>query len=188
MMKYALWLGSLLLSGAVQAGMTYSDWPPETYKNELGHLSLDDPMYVLVPDTPEELKIGVTLFYARQCSTPRCKQLNEVMEMGPIHSFQKDVQVRGRICDAVLLGQQGAPNPTPYRCLDDVMRKVAINETGGGLFYIRDDDPVLLGKAKPPQYKPMTKEESEAIGTIGISQEEFDKAIPSQLPAETKSQ
>lgn len=182
-MKIAMLLSSLLLAGAVQAGgVTYSDWPPETYKNELGQLSLNDPMYVLVPDDPAELKVGVTLFYAKECGTARCRELNQVMEMGPIHSFQKDTMVRGRVCDAVLLGKQGTPNPTPYRCLDDVMRKVAINETGGGLFYIRDDDPVILGKAKPPQYKPMTQEELDAIGTIGISQEEFDQAIPSQLP------
>jgi hypothetical protein len=175
-MKHIVVLGSLLLAGAVQAatgGMTYGDWPPDSAlasNTRGGTFTLNDPLFTPVKEIPHWLKVGVTLFVSPMCGNPECK--TTVMEMGQMHSFQKDTLVKGRICDSVWLGQPGSSSAYPYNCLDDVVNS--------GRFYIRADDPVLLGKApKKSEPSALSQEEEQKLGdSVGISQEEFDKAIP----------
>ncbi len=154
----------------------WDNWPPKTFSNENGHITLDDPMFTPVKEMPQWLKEGVTLFVHQPCETARCEQLNAAYELTPIHSFQQNIMVRGKFCDAVLLGWQGADG-TPYRCLDEIVNS--------GNFYIRADDPVLLGK-KPQALSPSQPGEDDDSFSIGMTQEEFDKAIPPADFSKTK--
>ncbi|WP_421210005.1 hypothetical protein [Aeromonas enteropelogenes] len=165
-MKTLAMFAALFFCFNVTNALAWDNWPPKTFSNSNGDVTLDDPMFTPVGKRPDWLKIGVTLFIHPKCETTRCEQLNAANELEPIHSFKKNIQVRGQYCDAVLLGWQGTSG-YPYRCLDEIVNS--------GNFYIRADDPVLQGKAPQSIEKSNSNNDSEHIG---ISQEEFDKLIP----------